>query len=94
VSALLDTSAGIRDGSLRSAALLSARDVLGLDDALAAEHVAVLLDPRQGLIEGGVVDSASLATLVGLRQTWLPVPELDCILDSLDRVVRDGVLVS
>jgi ABC-type nitrate/sulfonate/bicarbonate transport system substrate-binding protein len=93
VAVLIEVSDGIRDGRLIGEATSSAASVLGLDSGLAAEHVAVLRDPRQGLITGGAVDAASLATLVDLRRTYLPVPELDGILGSLDRVVRAGVLV-
>jgi ABC-type nitrate/sulfonate/bicarbonate transport system substrate-binding protein len=93
VATLIEVSDGIRSGRLLGEAISSATTVLGLDAELAAEHVAVLRDPRQGLIPGGLVDAASLATLVDLRRTYLPVPELDGILGSLDRVVRDGVLV-
>ncbi|MDQ1564499.1 MAG: hypothetical protein QOI14_1450 [Actinomycetota bacterium] len=94
VTTLIEVSDGIRDGRLLDAATSSAAAVLGLDPGLATEHVAVLRDPRQGLIPGGAVDAASLATLVDLRRTYLPVPELDDILRSLDRVVRAGVLVA
>ncbi|MCU1582958.1 MAG: hypothetical protein JWO01_2346 [Microbacteriaceae bacterium] len=93
VAALIEVSDGIRDGRLLQEATSSAESVLGLDAELAAEHVAVLRDPRQGLIAGGTVDAASLATLVDLRRTYLPAPQLDDILGSLDRVVRAGVLV-
>jgi ABC-type nitrate/sulfonate/bicarbonate transport system substrate-binding protein len=94
VTVLVEVSDGILDGRLLDAAVSGARTVLGLDDELAAEHAAVLRDPRQGLVAGGSVDAASLATLVDLRRRYLPVTELDGILESLDRVVRDGVLVS
>jgi ABC-type nitrate/sulfonate/bicarbonate transport system substrate-binding protein len=94
VATLIDVADGIRDGRLLGEATSSAVTILGLEPELAAEHVAVLRDPRQGLIPGGTVDEASLATLVDLRRTYLPVPELDDILGSLDRVVRAGVLVS
>jgi hypothetical protein len=93
VAALIEVSDDIRDGRLLQEATSSAESVLGLDAELAAEHVAVLRDPRQGLIAGGTVDAASLATLVDLRRTYLPAPQLDDILGSLDRVVRAGVLV-
>ena len=93
-AALIATSQAVLAGPLRDQALRSAQEVLGLDEQLAAEHLDVLLDPRQGLIPGGTVDAASVATLVDLRRNALPAPELDGVLGELHRVVRAEVLAA
>lgn len=77
VAALIDTAGRISAGELDQQATESAARLLSLDQAAAAEHVAVLKDPARGLITDGSVDAAALGTLVGLRRRFLPAPELD-----------------
>lgn len=60
--------AGARDDEAREAAARRLR----LDDELARRYVDRLRSPDEGLVPGGVVDTASLETLVGLRRTYLP----------------------
>lgn len=67
-----------------------ARDLLGLDADAASAHVARLHDPAHGLVGDGVVDVASLATLVDLRRRYAPDPDLDAVVGSIDRVVTPG----
>jgi ABC-type nitrate/sulfonate/bicarbonate transport system substrate-binding protein len=92
VAVLLEVAGELSAGRLVQEALGSARAVLGLDEALAREHLAVLRDPARGLVPSGRVDADSLKTLVALRRAALPDPALDGILRTLDEVVRPGVL--
>jgi ABC-type nitrate/sulfonate/bicarbonate transport system substrate-binding protein len=70
--AMTETSAEILGGSLEAEALASAGRRLGLDATLARRYVERLRSPDEGLVPDGVVDRASLETLVALRTTWLP----------------------
>ena len=92
VAVLVETAGDIRSGDLDDAAGAAAVRLLGLTPDTADEHLAVLRDPARGLIVGGAVDAASLATLVDLRRRFLPAPQLDDIGGRLDEVVRAGVL--
>jgi len=70
--ALTETCAEIMAGWLDDEAGQAARRRLGLDEALALRYVDRLHSPHEGLVVDGVVDRASLETLVSLRSTWLP----------------------
>jgi len=70
--ALTETCAEVRSGALDDEALEAAQRRLGLDEALARRYVDRLRSPVEGLVVDGIVDRASLETLVGLRTTWLP----------------------
>lgn len=94
VTVLGDTARAIAGGDLDAEALESATRLLGLSSEGATEHLAVLRDPARGLRLNGTVDVASLTTLVDLRRRFLPVPELDGLVERLDEVVRPGVLVN
>lgn len=87
-----ETARAIHSGALDAEARGSAARLLHLDPELAAEHVGVLKDPLRGLIGDGAVNVAALATLVGLRSQFLPMPELDGLTARFDEVVRPGVL--
>ena len=65
----------------------AAKELLGLDDAQAHAHLACLRDPVCGLTPSGVIDQASLDTLIELRRRYLPAPELATIGELLDTVL-------
>ena len=88
VLALGETAQAILGGELDREASETAARLLGLAPNLAAEHVAVLRDPERGLIDDGSVDATALATLVGLRQRFLPTPELDGLSDRFHELHR------
>lgn len=88
VAVLCETARSIRGGALDDETSAAATRILGLDDATAAEHLAVLRDPVRGLIADGAVDAASVATLVGLRRRFLPDPALSGDLSGLGGVQR------
>ncbi len=69
MSATCDT---VVSGALDTEAVEAAQRRLGLDTDLALRFVERLRDPDDGLVADGVVDAASLATLVRLRSAWLP----------------------
>ena len=83
--ALTETCAEILAGWLDEEAAETARRRLGLDDELAARYVDRLHSPEEGVVVDGVVDRASLQTLVSLRSTWLPA-----VVDGVD--VMDAAL--
>jgi ABC-type nitrate/sulfonate/bicarbonate transport system substrate-binding protein len=70
--AMSATCDAVVSGSLDTEAAEAAQRRLGLDHDLALRFVERLRDPDHGLVTDGVVDSASLATLVRLRSAWLP----------------------
>ena len=89
---LVDVARDVVAGALDNEVVDATRALLGLPLADAARHLAILKDPRTGLVADGRVDRASIATLVSLRRSYLANAELDAIDASLSDVVRDGVL--
>ncbi len=79
-------------GVLDVETIAAAQSVLGITALEAGQHLAVLKDPVTGLVPDGIVDSASIATLVSLRRKYLDTRELDTVLDSLGDVVRTEAL--
>ncbi|KMO67821.1 ABC transporter substrate-binding protein [Mycolicibacterium chlorophenolicum] len=90
VAALADTARVIRAGD-GNAAEAAAR-LLGLSPKDAVEHVAVLRDPARGVIDDGSVEMAAVSTLVQLRRTYLPAPQLEGVIDRLEDLVRPAAL--
>jgi ABC-type nitrate/sulfonate/bicarbonate transport system substrate-binding protein len=70
--ALTETGAEILAGSLDAEVVEAAQRRLGLGEALALRYLDRMRSPDEGLVPGGLVDQASLKTLVALRTTWLP----------------------
>lgn len=89
---LLDTARDIASGEREADVIEAAMSLLDLTESQALAHYACLRAPHSGLIPSGIVDRESIATLITLRRTFMPTSELDSIIDSLDAVVRDGVL--
>ena len=89
---LLETSQHIQSGQWESEVIEEAIALLGLTERQAQSHHAILRDPQQGLVPSGVVDRASMSTLIDLRSKYLPSDELDTILDSLSNLVIDRAL--
>jgi ABC-type nitrate/sulfonate/bicarbonate transport system substrate-binding protein len=70
--AMTETCKTIVSGALDTEAIEATQQRLGLDGVLAERYLARLRDPQDGLVIDGVVDQASLTTLVRLRCAWLP----------------------
>jgi ABC-type nitrate/sulfonate/bicarbonate transport system substrate-binding protein len=90
-AALTDAAAAIVSGSLDDEAAASAARRLSLDPELAGRYVARMRSVDEGLVPDGVTDRASLATLVTLRQRYLP--EVVDGVDVLDAALDDPGLV-
>lgn len=94
---LVRTAAAVAAGDLDDAAGESAARRLHLEPALAARYVARMRDPVHGLVPGGLVDEASLRTLVDLRRRYLPAPASERddgeAADLLDAALGDPGLV-
>lgn len=71
-AALTTTAQDIFSGALDDLTAAEAAVALGLPAALAQRYVRRLKDPSEGLVPDGVVDAASLATVVNLRRRYLP----------------------
>jgi len=84
---LLKTSQEIQGGWWESEVIEESMNLLGLTEPEAQAHRAILLDPNHGLVSDGMVDRASISTLIELRRKYLPSVELDSILDSLNTLV-------
>jgi hypothetical protein len=93
---LTRTAATVVAGDLDDEAAAAAARRLDLDPTLARQYVERLRDPVHGLVPDGVVDPASLRTLVELRQRHLPMPAGpgdDGSGDLLDAALDDPQLV-
>ena len=89
---LADTITSVLSG-FRDADVLSAvQPLLGLDEESARRHLWCIKDPSTGVIPGVGVDTASITTLVALRQRHRPSAQLDAVLGSLDRFIDADVL--
>ena len=66
--------------------------LLGLTSKEAQAHHACLLDPLEGLIPDGIVDRASVTTLIELRQKYLPAAQLHSIAENLGSLVVERAL--
>lgn len=73
---LLDVARRIVQGELNLESAAVAERVLGLSPALAKQHVAVMRHSLHGLVPSGVVDAASVDTVLVLRERFLPSPAL------------------
>jgi ABC-type nitrate/sulfonate/bicarbonate transport system substrate-binding protein len=67
----------VRAGSYDDDVVELARERLALDEAGARAHLATLRSDDEGLVEGGRVGAAEVATLIGLRRRFAPTPTLD-----------------
>ena len=90
--ALLGMSREILAGQWESEVIESAMRLLDLTEDEANAHRECLLDPQRGLISDGVVDRASIGTLIDLRRTYMPTPELDVVTESWEAMVIDHAL--
>jgi ABC-type nitrate/sulfonate/bicarbonate transport system substrate-binding protein len=72
-AALSETASEILAGRLGDEVRRAASARLGVDDQLAGRYLDRLRDPAHGLVPDGLVGTAELRTLVGLRQRYLPV---------------------
>jgi hypothetical protein len=89
---LLETSQEIQGGQWESQVIEESMNLLDLTEHEALAHRAILLDPHNGFVSDGIVDRASISTLIELRRKYLPAAELDSILDSLDMLVINRAL--
>jgi hypothetical protein len=87
-STMREIVAGEREADVLEAAVR----LLNLTEDEAQEHYACLRNPTTGFVESGKVDRASIATLVDLRRTYAPTPELNGILEALDSVILERAL--
>jgi ABC-type nitrate/sulfonate/bicarbonate transport system substrate-binding protein len=69
---LTATAAAICAGDLSAEVVAEAGEALDLDAELAARYLRRLRTPDEGLVADGVVDPASIRTLVGLRRRFGP----------------------
>ncbi|MFJ5260032.1 ABC transporter substrate-binding protein [Streptomyces sp. NPDC088387] len=83
---LRDTARAVVAGELDEEATAEAAGLLGLEPGPARQYLARMKDPREGLVTEADVDRAALATLVGLRQRYLPVSQngTDALAAALD----------
>jgi hypothetical protein len=89
---LLETSQEIVNGERESEVIPAAMSLLELSEDDARSHYACLRDRANGLVPSGVVDRASMVTLLELRRRYLPSNELDGVLDSLPAFVLEQAL--
>jgi ABC-type nitrate/sulfonate/bicarbonate transport system substrate-binding protein len=95
-AALSDTAGELLAGRLDDVATGAAGERLGVAAEPARRYVQRLRSPAEGLVAGGAVDPAALATLAGLRRRYLPEPVdgidvLDRPLDATSGLVVDPV---
>jgi ABC-type nitrate/sulfonate/bicarbonate transport system substrate-binding protein len=95
VDVLLALSREILAGQWADAVVESAMRLLDLSVDEARAHHACLLKSDTGLIPDGIVDAAAVETLIELRRTYRPTPELDLVAASwpdmvIQRAREDG----
>jgi ABC-type nitrate/sulfonate/bicarbonate transport system substrate-binding protein len=71
-SALTGTAAAIVAGQLDADVVAETSEALGLPEPLARRYLARLKDRAEGLVPDGVVDPASIRTVVDLRRRYRP----------------------
>lgn len=69
---LIETAAAIVGGELAAEVVAEAQAALELPEPLAQRYLDRLRDPAEGLVPDGVVDPASIRTLVDLRRRYRP----------------------
>lgn len=84
---MLQTSTEILAGTRMTDVVNAAMQLLDLDETQALEHYRCLSASASGLVANGIVDVDAIATLIDLRRTHMPAPELDGILDSLNDIL-------
>ncbi len=84
---MLQTSREILAGARTTDVVNAAMQLLGLDEPQALEHYQCLSASASGLVADGVVDLNAIATLIDLRRTYMPAPELDGILNSFNDIL-------
>ena len=89
---LLETSQEICAGQWESEVIEAGMTLLGLTSQEAQAHHACLLDPLEGLIPDGIVDRASVTTLIELRHKYLPAAQLHSIAENLGSLVVERAL--
>lgn len=90
--AIMATSHDIVSGRRADEVIAAAQTLLDLSPSQAKVHYETVLDPQHGLIADGIVDRASLRTLIDLRRRFAPTPELDPIMDVAPSFVSSDVL--
>jgi ABC-type nitrate/sulfonate/bicarbonate transport system substrate-binding protein len=94
VDVIRDACAMVLAGDLEAEVIDAATTVLGLSEPEAEAHYASILNPATGLVADGMVDIASISTVIDLRRKHMPTPELDLIMNSLDQVIHARSLSS
>ena len=87
VDVMLATSARIVAGERCELVIAAAKELLGLDDEQAREHLACMRDLASGLTPSGAIDQASLDVVIDLRRRHQPSRELATIGELLDTVL-------
>lgn len=90
---LRETIADVLSGGRDDEVVAIVQPLLGLDETGAHAHLACIHDATTGLVLGGVVDRASMATVVELRRRHRPSGQLDAVMASLDRFIDADVIV-
>ena len=89
---VVNTAAEVLAGDLDEAVVAAVVARVGLSEAGARRHLGVIRDPERGLVSGGLVDRASLATVVALRERHLPDPALAGVLAHLEDFIDPRAL--
>lgn len=89
---LLETAEEIQAGRWESEIIEKTMELLELTESHAQAHHTILLDPIQELIPSGVVDGASIGTVMKLRREYLPSVELGSIQTLLGTLVIDRAI--
>lgn len=89
---MYDTVRRITAGEREDLVVDSATELLELTRDEAVEHYRCLLDPANGYITSGRIDTASIETLLTLRRRYLPSSDLDGVEDRLTSFVDPRIL--
>lgn len=90
--ALLETTREIIAGEREADVIEAAVRLLNLTEPDARDHYECLRNPTTGFVASGRIDRASITTLVELRRSFSPTPELGPIIDAIDTFVLDRAI--
>jgi len=87
-----DTITSVLSGNRDHDVVTALQSLVGLDDEGARQHLQCVKDLATGLVPGLRVDTASIATVVALREKHLPSDDLSVVFESLESFIDANVL--
>lgn len=87
-----DTITSVLSGERDHEVVSAVQSLVGLDDEGARQHLQCVKDLATGVVPGLRIDTASIATIVAVREKHLPSDDLNAVLRSLESFIDSEVL--